>query len=154
LLQNDAGAARYGLAPYLKKLTDRDLAVLLPAIVKAVETMPASDEMFADGIRVAGLDLLSGLHIREGMALCVSTIEWRWGNEFARRLEYLKRYGVHAKEVMPQLKEKRPEGWRKAELKIFDKLVGEIEACTNAPRLVSLKDFIAKASEGGDAPNN
>ena len=103
---------------------------------------------------MAGLDLLSGLHIREGMALCVSTIEWRWGNEFARRLEYLKRYGVHAKEVMPQLKEKRPEDWRKAELKIFDKLVGEIEACTNAPTLVSLKDFIAKASEGGDASHN
>ena len=148
LLQNDAGHVRYGLTPYLRKLTDRDLAVLLPAIVKAVETMPPSDEMFADGIRVAGLDLLSGLHIREGMALCVSTIEWRWGNEFARRLEYLKRYGVHAKEVMPHLKEKRPETWREAEAKIFDKLTGEIEVSTNTPTLVSLKDFIAKASEG------
>ena len=67
LLQNDDALVRYGLAPYLDQLTDRDLAVMLPAIVKAIEEMAPSDEMFADGIRTAGLDLLSRLHIREGM---------------------------------------------------------------------------------------
>ena len=82
---------------------------MLPEIIKAIEEMAPSDEMFADGIRTAGLDLLSRLHIREGMELCVSTIERRWGNDFQKRLEYLKRYGVHAKEVLPQLRKKRPE---------------------------------------------
>lgn len=89
-----------------------------------------------------------------GMALCASMIEWRWGNDFQRRLEYLKRYGVHAREVIPLLKEKRPESWREAETKTFDKLIGEIEACSDAPTLVSLKDFIATASAGGDASHN
>ena len=59
LLQNDDALARYGAsAPYLDQLTDRDLAALLPAIVKAIEELAPSDEMFGDGIRLAGLDLL------------------------------------------------------------------------------------------------
>ena len=64
LLQNDDALARYGLAPYLNQLTDRDLAVMLPQIVKAIEEMAPSDEMFADGIRTAGLDLLAPAHPR------------------------------------------------------------------------------------------
>ena len=84
MLQNDDGLARYGLAPCLNQLTDADLAELLPAIVAAIEKMAPSDEMFADGIRLAGLDLLS-LHIREGMQLCVSVMEVdRWNEEEAR----------------------------------------------------------------------
>ena len=67
LLQNDDSVVRGCVAPYLNQLTDRDLAVMLPEIVKAIEEMAPSDEMFADGIRTAGLDLLSRLHIREGM---------------------------------------------------------------------------------------
>ena len=42
---------------------------LLPAIIKATEKPAPSDEMFADVIRLAGLDLLSRLHIREGGCL-------------------------------------------------------------------------------------
>lgn len=144
LLQNDDGLARFGLVPYLQKLTDRDLAVLLPAIVKAIETTAPSDEMFVDGIRVGGLDLLSRLHIREGMALCVSTIELdRWGNDLQRRLEYLARYGAHAKEVLPQLRNKRSAEQSDAS-KAIDTCIAGIEASTNAPTLVSLKDFIKK----------
>ena len=108
VLENDDGAARLTLAHYYDKLSERDLAALLPAIIKAIEKMAPSDEMFADVIRLAGLDLLSRLHIREGMDLCVSTIEWRWGNGYQKRLEYLKRYGAHAKEVLPALRNKRP----------------------------------------------
>ncbi len=147
LLQNDDALARYGLAPYLNQLTDRDLAVMLPLIVTAIEKMAPSDEMFADGIRTAGLDLLSRLHIREGLDLCVSTIEFRWGNDVQKRLEYLKRYGVHAKEVLPQLRKKRPESADGA--KAFDKCIVDIEASKYAPTVVSLKDFIARASASG-----
>ena len=148
LLQNDDALARYGLAPYLNQLTDRDLAVMLPLIVTAIEKMAPSDEMFADGIRTAGLDLLSRLHIREGLDLCVSTIEFRWGNDVQKRLEYLKRYGVHAKEVLPQLRKKRPESADGA--KAFDKCIADIEASKDAPTVVSLKDFITRASASGD----
>jgi len=152
LLQNDDALARYGLAPYVTQLTDRDLAVLLPAIVKAIEKLAPSDEMFADGIRTAGLDLLSRRRIREGMTLCVSTIEARWGNDMHKRLEFLRRYGVHAREVLPQLREKRPKSPDGA--KAIDQCIAEIEASKDAPPLVDLKDFIARASASGDdSPN-
>jgi len=149
LLQNDDGLARYGLAPYVQKLTDRDLAVMLPAIVKAVETMSPTDEMFADGIRTAGLDLLTSRHIREGMDLCVSTLEWRWGLQWEKRMEYLMRYGSYAKDVLPQLRKKRPDNSPDG-AKSFDKYIAAIEAKTDAPTLVSLNEFIARASASED----
>jgi hypothetical protein len=152
LLQNDDALARYGLTPYLQKLSDVDLAFMLPDIIQAVEIMAPSDEMYGDGIRRAGLDLLSRRHIREGMGLCVSTIERRWGNDYQKRLEYLLRYGTHAKEVVPELRRKRPVSANEA--KVFDKFIAEIEASTNAPTLVTLKDFIAQASAKGDATTN
>jgi hypothetical protein len=160
LLQNDDGLARYGLVPYVNQLTDRDLAVMLPAIVKAVEKMAPSDEMFADGIRLAGLDLLSCLHIREGMPLCVSVMEpdrWGEGDRIAACLKYLLRYGVHAKEVLPQLREtsRRIPSWmRNRYQNSFDKAIAAIEASKDAPPLVDLKDFIAHASTSGDASAN
>jgi hypothetical protein len=148
LLQNNDGASRESLVPYFSKLTDKDLAALLPAIIKAIENMAPSNEMFADYIRQAGLDLLSRLHIREGMKLCVSTIELRWGNDFQKRLDYLLRYGVHAKEVLPELRNKRPESAKEAQ--VFDKVIADIEASTYKPTLVTLEDFIAKASAGNE----
>lgn len=154
LLQNDDGLARFGLVPYLSKLTDRDLAVLLPAIVKAIEKPAPSDEMFVDGIRVGGLDLLSRLHIREGMVLCVSTIETdRWGLQWQKRLDYLARYGSHASEVVPQLRKKRPDNNPNG-AKAFDMCIAEIEASTNAPPLVSLKEFISKAALNENVSSN
>ena len=153
LLQNEDSIPRGALGPYLPKLTGRDLAVMLPAIVKAVEIMSPTDEMFADGIRCAGLDLLSNLHIREGMNLCVSTLEFRWGLQWEKRMECLMRYGANAKAVLPQLRKKRPEKWPEGALK-FDKYIADIEAKTETPKLVSLRDFIAKASTSRDASKN
>ena len=155
LLQNDDALTRYGLVPYVNQLTDRDLAVLMPVIIQAVGELAPSDEMFGDGIRLAGLDLLSRLHIREGMPLCVSVMEMdRWGE--GRRLpvclKCLQRYGVHAKAVLPQLRDAfahAPSGMVREHKNTFDKGVADIEATTEAPTLVSLKDFIAHASTTG-----
>ena len=153
VLQNDDGAARLTLAPFYDKLTDRDLAALLPAIIKAVEQMAPSDEMFADVIRQAGLDLLTRLHIREGMDLCVSSIEWRWGNDYQKRLGYLKRYGARAKDVLPQLRDKRATAKDEA-VRHLDKVIAEIEASTDAPVVVSLQEFIARATTNAAGPEN
>jgi hypothetical protein len=101
LLQNDDSMVRGAVAEVFRKLTPDDVAAVLPAIIPAIERMAPGDEMFGDDVRLAGLDLLSRLHIREGMDLCVATIESRWGNDCQKRLEYLTRYGVHAKGVLP-----------------------------------------------------
>ena len=155
LLQNDDALARYGLAPYVKKLTDRDLAVMLPAIVKAIEQLAPSDEMFGDGIRLAGLDLLARLHIREGLPLCVSVIEldrWGEGERVSGCAKALRQYGAQAQVVLPQLKEmSRRAGGKKRDL---DKLIADIETAKDSPTLVNLKDFIAQASANGDASND
>ena len=68
----------------------------------------------------------------------------RWGNK--RRLsvclEYLRRYGVHAKEVLPQLREMRRDMGEPSErTALLDKGIADIEASKDSPKLVALKDF-------------
>lgn len=147
LLQNEDSSVRSSVVPVLNKLSDQELAMILPDIVVAIETMAPTNEMFGDDIRVAGLELLSRRKIREGMELCVSTIESRWGNDYQKRLELLMRYGTNAKDVVPQLQEKRALNDPERIAKI-DKAIAEIEASTDTPKLISLKDFIANASKG------
>lgn len=164
LLQNDDSVVRASIIPALGKLSDRDLALLLPEIVRAIETLAPTNEMWGDDIRQAGLDILSRRHIREGMDLCVSTIERRWGLDVPKRMEFLSRYGTNAREVLPRLEKlvhelgkkeagAEPSGNRKA----LNQAIADIEAAKDAPKLVSLKDFIANASTGdpaGDRSNH
>jgi len=150
VLENDDGAARGSLSRIYGKLTDRDLVELLPAIVKAIRDLAPSNEMFGDGIRLAGLDLVSRLHIREGMPLCVSVIEpkrWGGGKRLPKCLECLARYGVHAKEVLPQLREiSRNTGKLGDSAGLLDKAIAEIEASTASPTVLDLKEFMAHPS--------
>ena len=113
--------------------------------------MAPSNEMFADGIRLAGLDLLSRLHIREGMPLCLSVIEmdrWGGGRRMPKCIEYLGRYGVHAKEVLPQLQEMRQNlvktqrgGEKHKTVQELDKAIAGIEDSEASPPILDLKDF-------------
>ncbi len=156
VLENEDGAARGSLGHTYGKLTDRDLAALLPAIIKAIGPLAPSNEMFADGIRLAGLDLLSRLHIREGMPLCVSVIEpdrWGGGKRMPKCLECLSRYGAQAKEVLPQLREMRKKlaqtrrGNKPNEtVALLDKSIAAIEASTASPKVVDMKEFMANPS--------
>ena len=149
LLENDDSVARGGPGVVLGMLSERDLAVLLPAIVKAAREMPPTNEMFADTIFLAAADLLSKHHIREGMQLSVDLLlAPRWG--MFGRVDtcpvYLRRYGAHAKAVLPQLQELRQ---RRTEA-VFKKCMDEIETTTEAPPLMSLHEFIEKAQKAGD----
>lgn len=153
LLENEDSSARGTLGRIYGKLTDRDVVSLLPAVTKAVEKMAPSNEMFADGIRLAGLDLLSRLHIREGMALCVSVIEmdrWGAGKRAPKCLEYLARYGSHAKELLPMLQAMRQSlsaserGKGPSEdAQALDKAIAGIGAASATPTLVNLKDYVS-----------
>ena len=148
ILENDDGAARGSLTKIYGKLSERDLVALMPAILKAIRDLAPSNEMFGDGIRLAGLDLVSRLHLREGMPLCVAVIEpgrWGGGKRLPQCLEYLGRYGVHAKEVLPQLKElRRNPGLLGGSATLIDTAIAHIEASTASPTLVDLKEFTAR----------
>jgi hypothetical protein len=146
VLQNQDGRTRGDLAPIYGKLTDRDIAMLLPDVIEAIRKMAPSGEMFSDGIRLAGLDLLSRLGIREGMPLCVQVIDrgrWGLGRRMPKCLEYLSRYGAHAKEFLPQLREIRA-GYSKPDkdAELLDLTIQAIETNTKAPPLISLEDFV------------
>jgi hypothetical protein len=148
LLDNDDSVARGGPGAVYAKLTDRDLAELLPAIIKAAPDQAPTNEMFADGPRLPAFDLLSRHHIREGMTMIEDALNGdRWGGDVIPMcLEYLRRYGVHAKEVLPRLK--LLEMIRKR----WGPQVEAIENATETPELVSLEEFIAKGSAADAAP--
>ena len=152
-LKNEDSVVRSAIGKCVyDKLTDRDLAILLPDIVKATEKLAPSDEMFADGVRLAGIELLARLHIREGMALCVAVMDldrWGTGKRLPGCMNTLRKYGANARQVLPQLKELN--GHDGGGNKDLEKLIADIEASTDTPPLVSLKDFIAKASTNSDA---
>ena len=158
LLQNQDSIARKAIGEIYGKLTDRDLVTLLPNITKAIEKLAPSNEMFGDDIRLVGLDLLARLHIREGMALCLSATDpnrWGFGKRVGRCLEYLPRYGTHAKAALPQLREMREMREQVAatnkksdELALFDKAIAAIETSTTTPTLVSIAEFKTRADGG------
>jgi hypothetical protein len=151
LLQHEDSIARGTAARAFKHLTDHDLVEMLPHILPAIKNMAPSNEMFADGVRLAGIDLLSRLRVREGMQLCVETIEPdRWGerNRSSECLNYLHRYGAHAKPLLPKLRELRTylASVKKAPaetLKRFDDHIAKIESASDEPTLVDLNSFRA-----------
>jgi len=156
VLENENGGTRGLLRRLYGKLDDRDLAHLLPAIVKAVREQAPSNQMFCDSIRLAGLDLLSRLRIREGMELCVDVLEperWGAGRRIPKCLDYLKRYGTHAQLLIPQLQLARATQVRKARRKgdkhpvvvAIDKAIAQIRAADTSPTLLTLNDFVTSA---------
>ena len=152
-LENEDSVVRASIIPVLGRLSDRELAPLLPDIVRAIETLAPTNEMWGDDIRQSGLDILSRRHIREGMLLCVSTIEWRWGLDVQKRMEFLSRYGKSAQEILPGLRklvrelEKQEEGAKPSDnRKVLNQAIANIEAAKDAPKLVTLKEFVTNAS--------
>lgn len=149
LLQHPDGIARGSVSQIYPRLTHADLIELLPDIHRCTARIAPGNEMHADGSLLAGLDLLSSLHITEGLELCVSTIQPdRWGekNRTHTCLAYLKRYGTHAKNFLPRLREIRAflqteKKMPAAYLADFDKSLTEIETSTKTPELVNLRDF-------------
>ena len=148
VLQNEDSVARGSAGPLYAKLSECDLAVLLPDIIKATEKLAPSDEMFADGVRLAGIDLLSRLHISEGLPLCLGVMDldrWGGGGRVPKCLACLLRYGTHARAVLPRLQECRKHADSKTAEEI-DQTIAAIQAATNTPPLINLKDFMAKAA--------
>ncbi len=155
LLQNEDSVVRGSVQRTFKNLSDSDLAQLLPAIAKAVERLAPSNEMFGNGIRLAGLDLLSRLHIREGMELSISVMElsrWGAGNRVPGCLKSLERYGTHAKTVLPKLKDMRDQAAAASrkkpneQVELLDKSIAAIESSTASPTLVGIAEFKARST--------
>lgn len=105
-LHNEDGRARTIIGSIYTKLSIEDIEPLLPAIHQAVVEPAPSGEMFADGIRISGLEVLARHRIAEGMPLCLDVMEIdRWGkkNRIPACLKVLQSYGGAAKPMLPRL---------------------------------------------------
>ncbi len=107
-LRNEDGRARGALGTVYQNLAYEEIEPLLPAIHQAVVEPAPSGIMFADGIRLSGLEILAKHHIEEGLSLCLDVMEIdRWGkqNRITRCLEILQTYGGAAEPILPRLEE-------------------------------------------------
>jgi HEAT repeat protein len=154
ILRNEDSVARGSVAPILKKLNERELALLLPDILKATEKLAPSNEMFADGIRLAGLELLAKHHISEGLELCIPVIEpdrWGSGHRYQPALASLVRYGGNARPLVPELQKmlsKMTKPKKAGEVDpntvALEKAIADILADKNPPKLQTAAEFMAK----------
>jgi hypothetical protein len=144
-LQNQDGRARGELASIYQKLGFEEIQPLLPVIHEAIVTPAPSGIMFADGVRLAGLELLAKHRYREGMDLAFEIMDIdRWGkrNRINRCLEILGMYGGAAKPVLPKMHELQkaliahPEARGLAEqIGELRSLIQKVEAATEIPEL-------------------
>ncbi len=107
-LGNEDGRARGTLVTVFRLLRTEELAPLLPDILRAVREPAPSGIMFADGVRLGGLEVLAKHRIAEGLPWCLDLIDPdRWGMRERVRpcLAALRLYGGAAKSEIPRLRE-------------------------------------------------
>lgn len=148
-LANEDGRARGSFDSVYKNLTYDEIEPLLPTIHQAVIEPAPSGIMFADGIRLSGLEILAKHRIEEALPLCIDLIEpdrWGLGNRIKRCLATLRLYGGAARAEVPRLrrleKELAAQRWKPekiAELGI-PALIDAIEADESSPTLRPLRD--------------
>jgi hypothetical protein len=149
LLQNDDGRARGAVGTIYKQLSFEEIQPLLPAIYQAIKEPAPSGVMFASGIRMRGLGLLAKFNVKEGMELCIDSMDIeRWGKRrrISECLKILSSYGGAAKPVLPKLREldsKLSAHWEakglKPQIDQLRKLMANIEHDQNPKELRSIK---------------
>jgi hypothetical protein len=152
-LRNEDGRARGSIGSVYKNLTYEEVEPLLPAIYEAVIQPAPSGIMFADGIRLSGLEILAKHRIEEGLPMCVTLIDLnRWGarNRAKRCLEILRVYGGAAKSQISRIEELEKQlsskNWKPDEIQRLNlsAIIKEIEDDQNPPALRSLDLHNAK----------
>lgn len=147
-LRNEDGRARGALSSVYKNLDFEEVEALLPAIHRAVVEPSPSGIMFADDIRLKGLEVLAKHKVKEGMELCIEVVEfdrWGQGRRLERCLKILQQYGGAAREMLPRLKrleeqmlaQKHPKATAK-QLEVVKSTISVIETDSNPPELRSL----------------
>lgn len=151
-LQNEDGRARGSISSIYGRLSFEEIKVLLPAIHRAVVEPAPSGIMFADEVRVKGLELLAKHRLAEGMQALVdyTSSQNKWASEkrTPQLMEILMSYGAHAKEVVPDLEriaseidkgeENFPGHLSKQKAANIRETISKIESATELPELNSL----------------
>lgn len=151
-LGNQDGHARSIVGTVYKKLSFEQIKPLLPAIREALVNQAPSGEMFAEEVRLAGLEVLAAHHIEEGMQDAADYIrnQNKWASE-KRTPEILKilvTYGARAKAVVPHLEETAaqfdqgekdfPKQLSKQKAEAVRNTIARIQASDSNPELIRL----------------
>ncbi|MHC5054184.1 MAG: HEAT repeat domain-containing protein [Planctomycetota bacterium] len=144
--RNPDSHARGCLRSTYALLTLEDARVLGPEIIASVENMAPANTMFSKGVRLAGLQMMARLRIKEGPRLAIMMIDIKeWGRNYvtAVSLEVLKKYRGAARPVLPDIRRLKAQ-WiaekRKDWVKKADELIELIENDRDPPKLVSLAE--------------
>jgi hypothetical protein len=150
-LRNEDGRARGSIGSVYKNLSYEEIEPLLPAIYQAVIEPAPSGIMFADGIRLSGLEILAKHHIKEGVSLCLDIMEIdRWGKaqRITECLKTLQTYGGAAQPVLPRLADLERQLMAHPEAKglqpqidLVRETMAVIQADPNPKTLRSIKDI-------------
>jgi hypothetical protein len=130
-LQNQDGRARGQIGNVYQQLGFDEIKPLLPAIHEAIVKPSPSGIMFADGIRLSGLELLARHRIREGMPLCLDVMDIeRWGkrNRITSCLKTLASYGGAAKPMLPRLRQLEKDLTNHPEAKGLQPVINQINS--------------------------
>jgi len=157
ILRNDDGRARSTVGSVYKNLTIEELAPILPDILAAIEKPSPSGVMFSSGIRLEGLSLLAKNRIKEGLPMCLKTMEiYKWGkkNRVASCLKTLRSYGpAAAKTILPELTQLEKDMLNHPEaksvlsgaIKQVREIIAEAEKATGKPDFVPLKHSMSES---------
>ena len=144
-LQNQDGRARGAIGGIYQQLSYEEIKPLLPTIRESIVTPAPSGEMFAAGIRLAGLDIFAKHHIKEGMELCFVVMEidkWGKGDRVPKCLKALATYGAAAKPMLPRLhqleKDMPGQGMKEDDVAQVTALIKTIENAAGTVELRSL----------------
>ena len=104
-LRQPDGRARGALANLIKQdLNWADVQTVAPDLVDAIAERAPADQMFAEGIRYAGLWTFGKFKVEEGIPLCLMVKEQNWHSDEWDPFQVLRDvYGTAATEVLPTL---------------------------------------------------
>jgi hypothetical protein len=153
-LRNQDGRARSSLGSVYRNLSGDAIAPLLPAILQAVQEPAPSGEMFADGIRVEGLQVLAKHRIKQGLHACVQYAReqnpWASEKRTPELMQIVLSYGAHAKAVVPELTRLAdyfandepdfPKHLMQQKAAAVREAIAAIERATELPELVELRE--------------
>jgi len=151
-LRNEDGRARGNISSVYKNLSYDEIKPLLGAINQAIVEPAPSGIMFADGIRVSGLELFVKHRIYEGMEGIVRYARDQKlhgsKNRLIKVMKFLVSYGAHAKAMIPKLKElvtyfptqtAHPRSINLEKSRIVQETIQKIQSATEYPELIHLK---------------
>ncbi|MCE9611334.1 MAG: DUF6288 domain-containing protein [Chthoniobacter sp.] len=145
--ETDDGRARGCLRSAYQFMTLEDVRAMGPVIVKSIAEKAPSGEMFASGVRLAGVKMLAKYRIKEGIPLCHVAMDWKnWGagERITACFDALKAYGAHALPVLQAIEREwnADEATRnslKPQIEQLKVLMAAAESDQNPPALISLK---------------